>query len=47
MKWTSCHECGEEFRIITESYDRPTFCPMCGHDLEDEDELLLSEEWEE
>lgn len=48
MNWIACSECEEEFRIITESLDKPTLCPFCGSDLEDdEDVLILREEWEE
>jgi rRNA maturation endonuclease Nob1 len=33
MKWITCSECEEEFRVITDSIDLVTFCPLCGSDL--------------
>lgn len=46
MKWITCTAgCGEEFRVISESLELVTFCPLCGEDLEpDEDDDL---EWDE
>ena len=28
-----CSECEEEFRVITESLEPVTYCPLCGSDL--------------
>jgi ribosomal protein S27E len=42
MKWITCPDCEEEFRVITESMEPVTYCPLCGSDLpseEDEDEF--------
>jgi len=45
MKWITCNECEEEFRVITESLDPVAFCPLCGSELyEDEEE---DEEYED
>lgn len=41
MKWITCQECEEEFRVITESLESIAYCPICGSDLDndiDEDE---------
>lgn len=40
MKWITCDDCGEEFRVITDSHNEVQFCPLCGSDLPlvDEDE---------
>lgn len=38
MKWITCNECEEEFRVITESLAPIGFCPLCGSELYDEDE---------
>lgn len=43
MKWITCDDCGEEFRVITDSHNEIQFCPLCGSDLpiideDDEDE---------
>jgi rRNA maturation endonuclease Nob1 len=41
MKWITCNECEEEFRVITESLSPIAFCPLCGselYDTYDEDE---------
>lgn len=41
MKWITCNECEEEFRVITESHEPIAFCPLCGselYEIEDEDE---------
>lgn len=45
MKWITCAECEEEFRVITESLVSVTFCPLCGNDLpEDEHEDEFEDE---
>ena len=46
MNWILCDHCEEEFRIITDSLTIPHYCPMCGEDL-DLDDDILEEEWEE
>jgi hypothetical protein len=33
MKWITCNECEEEFRVITECLDPIAFCPLCGSEL--------------
>ena len=44
MKWITCDSCDEEFRVITESLEPISYCPLCGSDIyeddpeEDEDE---------
>jgi rRNA maturation endonuclease Nob1 len=38
MKWITCPECEEDFRVITDSLNPVTYCPLCGSDLP-EDEL--------
>jgi rRNA maturation endonuclease Nob1 len=45
--WFTCTAgCGEEFRVISESLEPVTYCPLCGEDLEyDEDEEDV--EWDE
>jgi hypothetical protein len=37
MKWITCPDCEEEFRVITDSLDPVQFCPLCGGDLPEED----------
>ena len=36
MKWITCSECEEEFRVVTESLQPVTYCPLCGEDIEEE-----------
>lgn len=43
MNWITCHECEEEFRVITESMEPVTYCPLCGGDIEEE----LDDEFED
>ena len=38
MKWITCGECEEEFRVITESLEPVGFCPLCGSELYDNEE---------
>ena len=38
MKWITCAECEEEFRVITDSLDHVTYCPLCGSDLPSEED---------
>lgn len=38
MKWEECSSCCEEFRVITESLEKTTFCPFCGTELDEVDE---------
>jgi|LakMenE01Jun11ns_1017448.scaffolds.fasta_scaffold9952471_3 rRNA maturation endonuclease Nob1 len=33
MKWITCQDCEEEFRVITDSLEPITYCPLCGSDL--------------
>lgn len=33
MNWLTCPECEEEFKVITDSMDPITYCPLCGGDL--------------
>jgi uncharacterized paraquat-inducible protein A len=44
MKWISCQECEEEFRVITESMESVTYCPLCGADLPEED--VNDDDWD-
>jgi rRNA maturation endonuclease Nob1 len=44
MKWITCSECEEEFRVITDSLEPITYCPLCGEDIEEE---LEDEEFED
>jgi hypothetical protein len=37
MKWITCNECEEEFRVITDSLDPVIYCPLCGADLPEEE----------
>lgn len=37
MDWITCSSCDEEFKIITDSTDRPVYCPFCAEELEIED----------
>jgi rRNA maturation endonuclease Nob1 len=43
MKWITCPECEEEFKVITDSMDPVTYCPLCGGDVEQE----LDDEFED
>jgi hypothetical protein len=36
--WSSCSECDEEFRVITESMKPILYCPFCSSDIEIEEE---------
>tara|TARA_R110000822_G_scaffold88734_2_gene205460 strand:- start:8183 stop:8329 length:147 start_codon:yes stop_codon:yes gene_type:complete len=48
MKWITCTTgCGEEFRVITDSLEVVTYCPLCGEDIEFEDEDEDDQEWDE
>lgn len=42
MDWKTCSSCEEEFKVITDSLEAISFCPLCGTELEedlfDEDE---------
>jgi len=44
MKWITCNECDEEFRVITESLESVAFCPLCGSELYDEEDDDYDEE---
>lgn len=33
--WITCPECEEEFRVITESLEPVTYCPLCGADIDE------------
>lgn len=35
MKWTTCPECEEEFKVITDSLLTVTYCPLCGEDIDE------------
>lgn len=39
MKWIECNGCGEEFRVITDSGAHVEYCPFCGDDLIEEEQL--------
>ena len=43
MNWINCNDCGEEFRVISESLEQISYCPFCGNVIEQE----LDEEEEE
>lgn len=43
MNWIECQGCGEEFRVICDSAVEIKFCPICG----DEVELEEDEDYEE
>ena len=30
-----CEDCDTSFKILTESDEKPTYCPFCGFELED------------
>ena len=38
MNWIECDSCGEEFKVVTDSFERVEFCPFCGSQLEIEEE---------
>lgn len=48
MKWITCENCEEEFRVITDSHNEVQFCPLCGNDIPEEidedDEDLYDDE---
>ena len=44
--WTTCGSCTLEFRVISDNHESIGFCPFCGYELEEEDELLEDEEWD-
>jgi hypothetical protein len=44
MKWITCPECEEEFRVITESLQPVTYCPLCGSDLPEEEDEEFDDE---
>jgi rRNA maturation endonuclease Nob1 len=35
MKWITCTNCEEEFRVITDSLQPITYCPLCGEDIDE------------
>jgi hypothetical protein len=45
MDWTTCSSCEEEFKILTDTTTRPTFCPFCAEELDLKD--LFDEEEDE
>lgn len=40
MKWIECNNCGEEFRVISDSGAIIEYCPFCGDDIVEEEEDL-------
>lgn len=38
MKWIECNECGEEFRVLSDSDSLINYCPFCGDDITHTDE---------
>jgi rRNA maturation endonuclease Nob1 len=38
MKWITCAECEEEFRVVTDSLVPVTYCPLCGSDIPSEED---------
>jgi rRNA maturation endonuclease Nob1 len=36
--WITCSECEEDFRVVTDSLNPISFCPLCGEDILEEDE---------
>lgn len=44
MKWITCAECEEEFRVISENIEPPAYCPFCGVELEDDQDEEYDEE---
>jgi rRNA maturation endonuclease Nob1 len=51
MNWKECEDCGEEFRVITDSHNDVQYCPLCGSPLpivdEDEDDEERDEDDDE
>ena len=39
MKWTECHSCGSEYRVVSDSDALIEFCPYCGDSIEHEEEI--------
>jgi len=44
MKWITCPDCEEEFRVITDSTNPPAYCPLCGSDLPEGEEDEFEDE---
>lgn len=38
MDWITCTSCEEEFKVITDSSEIISYCPLCGNFVEFEDE---------
>lgn len=38
MKWYECGSCWAEFRVVSDSDEKTTFCPFCGAELDDSDD---------
>ena len=47
MKWITCVNCDEEFRVITESLEPIQYCPLCGSDIYEDDEFDEDEDEDE
>lgn len=43
--WIECSSCWAEFRVVHELDERVRYCPMCGGELED-DEDAPDPDWE-
>lgn len=46
MKWITCSECDTEFRVISDSKDLAEYCPFCGHELTEEDDIEDLEDYD-
>lgn len=39
MKWIECHECTEEFRVICDSVAAVRYCPLCGEEVQEDEDI--------
>lgn len=44
--WIQCPSCDEEFKIVSDSTEKPYYCPFCAEELELDEELDDEDEWE-
>lgn len=34
MDWITCNDCGEEYKVISDTLESVAFCPFCGTEIE-------------
>jgi uncharacterized paraquat-inducible protein A len=46
-EWTTCEECENEFKVISDTHLPISYCPYCSYELEDYSNYGDDDEWDE